>query len=234
MDPEVNCTLAVQIPVVYPRGGTVCFYPSPLEEEVLVDTSILGLKDPVEEDCQLPAIQSCNKASFPIARLQELVDQEDISDNLSYRCPQCSKCLECRHSNKLRAMSMQERREQTVIEENVTLDLESRIVTVQLPFMKDPVKYLVEMHQDDSNYGQAIRVYISQCRKDPKLLEGIRKAHRELVEKGFMVPWSHWMRGPSGLSRVLCSATTTCGGWSTKKTACPPLSTWLWTPLCPG
>ena len=60
------------------------------------------------------------------------------------------------------------------------------MVTVQLPFMKDPVKYLVEKHQADSNYGQAIQVYISQCQKEPRVLEDIRKAHWELVEKGFM------------------------------------------------
>ena len=49
-------------------------------------------------------------------------------------------------------MSVQEWREQVVIEESVTLDLEKRIVTVQLPFMKVPVKYLVQKHQSDSNY----------------------------------------------------------------------------------
>ena len=85
-------------------------------------------------------------------------------------------------------MSVQEHREQVVIEESVTLDLERRIVTVQLPFMRDPVKYLVDKHRSDSNYDQAIRVYISQCQKEPRVLEGIRKAHMELIEKGFMVP----------------------------------------------
>ena len=32
LDTEADCTLAVQIPVAYPGGGIVCFYPSPLEE----------------------------------------------------------------------------------------------------------------------------------------------------------------------------------------------------------
>ena len=96
-------------------------------------------------------------------------------------------------------MSVQERREQVVIEVSVTLDLKKRIVTVQPPFMKNPVKYLVEKHQSDSNYDQAIRVYMSQCRKEPRVREGIHKAHLEVVEKGFMVPLSHWTRKPSGL-----------------------------------
>ena len=54
--------------------------------------------------------------------------------------------------------------------------------------MRKPVKFLVDKHQADSNYGQALRVYISQCRKDPRILEGIRKAQNELLERGFMVP----------------------------------------------
>ena len=161
-------------------------YPSPLEEGL---TGIVTLKeDPVEQDPQMTAIQSCYKAAIPIARLWEPVDQDDFSVNLSYRCPKCSQCMECKHRNKVRAMSVQEHRERVVIEESVTLDLERRIVTVQLPFMRDPVKYLVDKHRSDSNYDQAIRVYISQCQKEPRVLEGIRKAHMELIEKGFMVP----------------------------------------------
>ena len=85
-------------------------------------------------------------------------------------------------------MSIQERREQAVIEDSVKLDLIQKRVTVQLPFMKDPVKYLVDKHQGNSNYSQALRIYISQCHKDARILEGIRKAQRELLERGFMVP----------------------------------------------
>ena len=61
-------------------------------------------------------LESCYKASIPIARLRELVDKDDVSDNLSYRCEKCSKCQDCKHFNKFRAMSMQEQRELAVIE----------------------------------------------------------------------------------------------------------------------
>ena len=54
--------------------------------------------------------------------------------------------------------------------------------------MMDPVKYLMEKHRSNSNYGQALGVYGSQCRKESWILEVIRKAHKELVDKGFMVP----------------------------------------------
>ena len=120
------------------KRGTVYMHPYLLEEG-LTDNITLN-EDLVEQDPQIIAIQSCYKTAIPIARLWELVNQDDISDNLSYRCPKCSQCMECKYSNKVRAMSVQERCEQVVIEETNTLDLERRIVTVQLPFMKDPVK----------------------------------------------------------------------------------------------
>ena len=85
-------------------------------------------------------------------------------------------------------MSIQEWREQAVIEKSIKLNEELRKVTVQLPFMRDPVKFLVEKHRSDSNYGQAVRVYASQCRKESRILEGIRKANSELGDRGFMVP----------------------------------------------
>ena len=66
--------------------------------------------------------------------------------------------------------------------------MEQRKVTLQLPVMKDLVKYLKKMHSSDSNCGQALRVYVLQCQKEPWIHKGIRKAHQELVEKGFMVP----------------------------------------------
>ena len=69
-------------------------------------------------------------------------------------------------------MSIQERREQAVIEDSVKLDLAQNRVSVHLPFMKDPVKHLVDKHQGNSNYVQALRVYYTQCRKDARILEG--------------------------------------------------------------
>ena len=114
------------------------------------------------------------------------MDADDVSDNLTYRCPKCSKCQECRNSTKNRAISTQERVEQAVIEESVKLDLGNKKVTVELPLMKDPVKYLEEKHGSDSNYSQAKRVYITQCRKPDHIKAGIRKAHAELLEKDFM------------------------------------------------
>ena len=164
------------------------FYPTPLEANSLQEITGFECNDPDDKDPLLTGMKSCYKGNIPIARLRELVDHDDVSDNLTYRCSKCSKCLDCQHSNKFRAMSIQERREQAVIKDSVKLDLIQKRVTVQLPFMKDPVKYLVDKHQGNSNYSQALRIYITQCRKEARILEGMRKAQRELLERGFMVP----------------------------------------------
>ena len=165
-DPIPDCKLALQVPVEHP-GGTVYFYSTPLEASTLKEISVLEDDDPDDEDPMLTVMKSYYKANIPIARLRELIDTNDVSDNLTYRCPKCSKFLDCQHSNKYRAMSIQERREQAVIEESVTLDVNKRRVTVQLSFMRDPVKFLVEKHQADSNYGQAQCLSMSQGPPDP-------------------------------------------------------------------
>ena len=84
---------------------------TPLEQETIPDQQMLEYHDPVEKDHLFTFRESCYKATIPIARLRELIDEDDVSDNLSYRCERCSKCQDCKHSNKFRTMSMQERRE---------------------------------------------------------------------------------------------------------------------------
>ena len=36
---------------------------------------------------------SVHKAVIPIARMRVLLDQDDIGDTVSFRCPDCGKCL---------------------------------------------------------------------------------------------------------------------------------------------
>ena len=58
---------------------------------------------------------------------------------------------------------------------------------VNYPFLKDPVEYLSGVHKNPNNYGQAVKVYKTQCRKSDVVKEGMRKVHADLVEKGFMM-----------------------------------------------
>ena len=62
-------------------------YPTPLEASSLREIKVLEYDDPDDEDPILTVMKSCYKANIPIARLRELVDSDDVSDNLTYRCP---------------------------------------------------------------------------------------------------------------------------------------------------
>ena len=82
---------------------------------------------------------------------------------------------------------MREAREQRLIEDSVRIDLVKIRVTVNYPFLKDPVVFLSSAHKGSSNYSQVLKVYKTQCRKSEQVKDGMRKVHEDLVEKGFMV-----------------------------------------------
>ena len=127
-----------------------------------------------------------HKAVIPIARMRELVDQDDIGNSITYRCSECSKCMTCKRSKRNTAVSIQESREQTIIENSVIIDKNVRKVFVTLPFLKDPVESLMLKHRGNNNYSQASKVYYSQCRLSDAAKVGMRKVHSELVNNGFM------------------------------------------------
>ena len=58
---------------------------------------------------------------------------------------------------------------------------------MQLPFNTNPVEFLKSKHMGPNNFKQVRQVYKSQCRKPENLKEGMRKAHAELVSRGFMI-----------------------------------------------
>ena len=130
--------------------------------------------------------KSVHKANIPIARLRELVDADDVGELVSYRCPSCAKCLECKSSDKTKCLTLQESVEQKIIEQSVEVDILNKLVKVDLPFLKEPVAFMTEKHRSQDNYHQALRVYHSQCKKRETVKVGMRLVHSELVEKDFM------------------------------------------------
>ena len=74
------------------------------------------------------------------------------------------------------------------------MDEVNRRVLVDLPFIKEPAEYLSRKHGGSDNKRQALRVYNAQCNKQENVKEQVRKAHQELVDKGYMqelstLPW---------------------------------------------
>ena len=144
-----------------------------------------------EETCMAASVHHCSvyKAKVPISKLVKIVDEDDIDKIVNYRCPACSKCIKCLESNRTKAMSLQESIEQDIINKSINIDKDAKRVWVSYPFIKEPVEFLKKYHNGGSdNKYQATQAYKQQCRKPEPVKDGIRLAHKELVDKGFMKP----------------------------------------------
>ena len=79
---------------------------------------------------------------IPIARMRVRLDQDDVGDTVSFRCSvtsECSKCMTCKKSQRSNAVSLQEAREQVIIEQSIKICEESNTVIAKYPFLRDPV-----------------------------------------------------------------------------------------------
>ena len=130
----------------------------------------------------------CYKAAIPLSKLKGLLDEDDIPVIKDARCDKCANCPTCKLSSRAKTQSLQEAFEQEVIENSVTVDLENRMVRVELPFIKQSVEFLTKRHKGSDNLYQAKTIYKSQCRKPDEVKVQIRAAHQELMDKGFMTP----------------------------------------------
>jgi len=193
------------LPACSETGIVVHPTPLTLEDTVLFDSQIVP-QDTIDFDSSSRSIDpqesvplaafeghycSVYKAKVPLSKLIKFIDEEDISSLVNYRCPACAKCIRCLESNRTKTLSLQEAAEQHIIERSVHIDTELGRVFIDYPFLKPPHEFLQKFHKGStSNRYQALRAYIQQCRKPNRVREGIRKAHRELVERGFMAKFS--------------------------------------------
>ena len=129
---------------------------------------------------------NCMKSAIPLSKLKGLQDELDIPEIVEFRCDSCANCPTCKLSARAKTKSLQESFEQEVIEKSVHVDMDQAKVWVDLPFIKEPVEYLSKKHSGPNNYNQALRVYQAQCSKRDEVKDQVRKAHQELVDKGYM------------------------------------------------
>ena len=153
------------------------------------DLVALGCALPTEHspgDRDHPPVHYCTvlKAMIPISRMRQLIDQDDISDTVAYRCPDCSACTTCKRSNKDLASSVENSIGQVAIEKSVSI-VDGK-VWVDLPFIINPDEYLTKKHHGPNNYNQALRVYQSQCKKPDSTKDAMRAVHQDLVDLGFI------------------------------------------------
>ena len=155
-----------------------------LGKETIDETTTSSDNCPLNH-CVCIATQYAYKAKVPLSKQRDYLDEDDIDDTINYRCEQCQQC-KCNSSNRLKMISLNERIEQEQIKASVHVNLEKERVEVDLPFIKDPDKFLTEKHGGNDNYTQAHRVYKSQCRYPDSVKEEIRNVKQDLTDKGFL------------------------------------------------
>ena len=128
---------------------------------------------------------SVHKAVIPIARMRVLLDQDDIRDTVSFRCPDCAKCLNCKKSQRSNAVSLQETYEQVIIEQSVKICEETKTVIAKYPFLKDSVDFLSARGNGSNNKDQALKVYKGQYRKSKERRSN--KSHNTFVINMFFI-----------------------------------------------
>ena len=111
---------------------------------------------------------------------------DDLGSSVDYRCVKCRNCSDCRKGEQLEWISLQEEREQALIESCIRLDTEKKQLISKLPFIADPTISLT------SNYHIAERVLGSQLKlveKNPEMLPDIIKSHDKLRNKGHVIAY---------------------------------------------
>ena len=64
---------------------------------------------------------SVHKAVIPIARMRVLLDQDVVGDTVSFKCPECSKCMTCKKSQRSNAVFLHKAPEQVIIEQSIKI-----------------------------------------------------------------------------------------------------------------
>ena len=118
------------------------------------------------------------------AELRRFQDGENLGTTIDYRCVVCRNCNACKNGEFLEHLSLQEEKEQALIEDCVTIDRSTNTVFTKLPFIKDPEVKLTP------NKRIAAKVLDTQVRiieKTPGMKESVLKAHDKLVSRGHVV-----------------------------------------------
>ena len=122
-------------------------------------------------------------ANAPSTKLKDMLTIEDLGSSVEYRCPGCRNCSKCRNSEIIEKVSLQEEREQFLIEQSVSYDEERGKTVAKLPFIMEPTTNL------SNNYNIAKKILQSQIRiaaKKEGSAEMIVKSHNKLRDKGYV------------------------------------------------
>ena len=78
----------------------------------------------------------------PLKSLKLFEKVESAGTEISYRYARCRGCSDCKISERIENISIQEEIEQSIIDKSVTVDLEKGLTSAKLPFLSDPTQKL--------------------------------------------------------------------------------------------
>ena len=123
--------------------------------------------------------------SANLSSQQRMFEQvESTGSEISFRCPTCRICKECKHHKEYESISLKEEVEQNIIDSSVTINIEDKRTTACLPFVSSPSLLA-------NNKKKAIKVYEQQLRKlnhpsNEKDKQDVIESEAKLQELGFV------------------------------------------------
>ena len=108
---------------------------------------------------------------------------ENAGSEVSHRCPKCRECVDCKKSEEVQCISIQEKVEQDIIDKSVTVDPVRGVTIATLPFLEDPLVTL------ETNRHTAMSVYKAQLRKldrNPKDKADVIESESKMQKLGFV------------------------------------------------
>lgn len=143
----------------------------------------------VEDDSSINVITSIMKKTTPRKMEQLYKDEEDAGTTVDYRCSDCAPCKNCLRSKQIRATSIREQAEESLIWSAVVVDPVNKITTTTYPFTEDPKLYLAKKWRGKmDNYEVARHILNTQRKKPVETRENVVKFNLELYERGFVSP----------------------------------------------
>ncbi|XP_066916884.1 uncharacterized protein [Clytia hemisphaerica] len=100
-----------------------------------------------------------NHSDVHLTHQQRLFEQvESTGCEVSYICPSCRTCKDCKHFDQYQTISLREEVEQSLINASVTINLETSTTTASLPFISSPNRLA-------ANKDRAMKTFKQQLRK---------------------------------------------------------------------
>ena len=131
------------------------------------------------------------KSRIPRNLEKQYEEEEKTGCTVDYRCPSCNGCLNCKKSDKVRAISIKDEAEEELIMKSVEVDVENKVSKCVYPFTEEPQAYLTEKWGGKrNNFEMARKIFESQRKKPDETRQSVVRFHKEIHEKGFVAPLS--------------------------------------------